>query len=73
MTDGSIQPQCVNCRFAFDPWKIRDGKPLECRRFPPSHHEMMSGLLISQFPSVDDESFCGEFQPRPLDNAQADH
>jgi len=56
-----VQPKCINCKFAFDPWiKREEGQVLECRRYPPSVQSDFVGSS-DDFPNVDEDQFCGEF------------
>ena len=57
MPDELPDECCAKCRFLWDPATVN---PWECRRFPP----VITHERYFVFPDVDDDDWCGEFQPR---------
>lgn len=67
-----MEIKCENCRFSFvGELDKNPRRSLHCRRFPPiavfvSTQERTG--VVSVFPGVDADSWCGEFEPIPKPN-----
>lgn len=62
--DLNIPASCQKCIYyhASKNW---------CRRYPPEHIINEKGALLSYFPSVPPNGWCGEYKPRrPHNNEQ---
>ncbi|MFZ3583419.1 hypothetical protein ACOI1H_14770 [Loktanella sp. DJP18] len=62
MTDEPLkafdpEPLCKTCRFRGLTWQS-----LICRRFPPQI-VVVDGKTTSEFPQVNHDMFCAEYQP----------
>ena len=54
--DGPMKACCLKCRFFHLPHRW-------CRRFPPKIIRMLSGAIVSHYPVVDPDGWCGEYRP----------
>lgn len=52
---------CMNCRYAFPTFDDETGDPFfTCRRYPP-RHVYAEGEPLMAFPTVDADTWCGEW------------
>lgn len=63
-------PCCRNCKFAISETSTDLRSTTYCRRFPPVA-TMLQGprgqvMNMSSFPTVAQNAWCGEFQPKGL-------
>ena len=52
---------CRDCTFIATDQNVRR---FQCRRFPPAKYKDEGNRLQTDFPSVDPNDWCGEFQRR---------
>jgi hypothetical protein len=58
----TIEPKEDICRDCTSIATDQDNRRFQCRRFPPLRFKDEGGRLHTDFPPVDPNDWCGEFQ-----------